>query len=356
MIPEPDAGPMRMRAAVVDERGRLRATEAGRPEPAPGEVLVRVEACGLCGSDLHAARRARWPAGLIPGHEIAGRVEALGEGARSGGDGLALEPGQPVVLEPLVSCGRCVGCTSGRDPICPELQIAGVHRAGGFAEWISLPAGRVFGVDPTLEPSTAALVEPIAVALHAIDRAALVPGERVLVLGGGTIGLLCALAAVRAGARETVVTTRYPQQAAFARDCGARAVDLPRGVELDAERAGAGYDVVIETIGGEAETLADACRLAGPGARIVVAGLFDAAPRFDPWHALGKELGLLWTSCYVRPEGREPDFARAAALLARERTLLATLVTHRLPLDEIGRAFTIAGDKHAGVLKLSVVP
>ena len=186
----------RMRAAVVDDAGRIGITTLPRPACPTGHVRVRVEACGVCGSDLHAARRGDWRPGLVPGHEIAGRIEALGEGVDVGGSGLPLSRETPVVVEPLATCGDCPDCRAGHDSVCASLVIRGVHAPGGFAESIVVPAARVHPIAPQLEPGVATLIEPLAVALHALDRASGVAGERVLVIGAGAIGLLSALSLI----------------------------------------------------------------------------------------------------------------------------------------------------------------
>ncbi|MCP4907554.1 MAG: alcohol dehydrogenase catalytic domain-containing protein [bacterium] len=346
--------PRQMRAAVVGEDGSISSASVPIPVCGPHEVLLRVDACGLCGSDLHARRGGRWARGLIPGHEIAGRIESLGESVGKGGDGQALTSGLAVVVEPLESCSRCRACQAGRDSICPDLRIAGVHRPGGFAEFVVVPAKRVFAVDPSIDPAIATLVEPLAVALHALDRAEFRSGERVLVLGGGTIGLLCAFAARTSGASEVVIRARYAHQRQLALDLGmARPHDAALSISQDGLESR--FDLVIETVGGSNETLIEACQAANPGARVVVLGIFDRDPPFDPSLALQKEIGLSWGNCYQTGTMGDPDFARAARGLAEHRDSLGPLVTHRATLEGVDEAFDLAGNKAKGVGKLVVL-
>lgn len=346
-----------MRAAVADASGRLVVRDVARPLPGPGEVLVAVEACGVCGSDLHASRRGRWPEGFVPGHEIVGRVVALGDGD-DGDDGERTDnvppPDTRVVVDPIEACGRCPACREGRESICPELRLLGVHRPGGFAEALVVSARRLHPVPRDLDPAIAALAEPLAVALHALERGALARGERVLVLGGGPLGLLCAHAARQAGAAPVHVRARHASQRALAeRALGASASGTERSIEADG--LADDWDLVIETVGGEADTLIEAVRAARPGARIVVLGLFEGSPALEPWGALEKELSLLWSNCQGRDRAGRPDLARALAILDRDRDALAALVTHRVGLESIDEAFRLASRKREGAGRVVVV-
>lgn len=348
-----------MRAAVVDDDRTIRVREISRPECGPGEIRVRVDACGLCGSDLHFFHARSWDPGLIPGHEITGRIEAIGDRPPDVVARRGLGVGSAVVVEPIESCGVCVGCRAGRSSICPELRLAGVSRAGGFAEAIVMPAERIHPIAEDLEPALAALAEPLAVGLHGLERGDLGTDDRVLVLGGGTIGIVTALAARLAGAREVVVRARHPHQREFAREvAGADARDASETIEADG--LASGFDLVMESVGGVSETLVEAARAAAPGGRVVVLGLFDPSPPFAPFEALTKELSFHWSNCYCTQANQteapdSSDFSRAAQILSNSRDRLAPLVTHRVPLEEIGAAFEIAGDKRRGVGKLSVV-
>lgn len=341
-----------MRVVTATTPHALAVEEREAVEPGPGEVRVDVQACGICGSDLHLLHLGLAP-GHVPGHEIAGIVAATGPGVE------ALAPGTSVAVEPLASCGTCAACLAGQPLWCREIRLFGVHLPGGMADSIVVPAERAHPVDPTLAPAVAALVEPVAVGVHACDRVALEPGERVLVLGAGTIGLLAVRAALEAGAGEVWITARHAHQAERARDLGAHRV-------LDAREADARFldrlgreddiDVVIETVGGAADTLGLALTAIRPGGRIAVLGLFDGAQRIDPWVALAKEASFVWSNCYAHPAGAPPDFERAARLVEGERELLASLCTHSLPLEDAARAFEIAGDKSSGAIKVTLEP
>jgi threonine dehydrogenase-like Zn-dependent dehydrogenase len=341
-----------MRAAVSPGAGRIELTRIPIPEPAPGEVRVRVLACGICGSDLHFFRAGFWAGGTTPGHEMAGEIDALGDGVRS------LARGDRVAIEPLRSCGACDECRSGQDVRCRKLAILGVHCAGGFADYVTIPERRAFRVTSDLDPALAALAEPTAVVVHALRRGSLLAGQRVLVLGAGSVGLLAALAARELGAGDVLVTARHPHQAELASALGAtRALRESEAGERELTGLGreAPIDLVIETVGGCADTLRLAASAVRPGGQVVVLGLFTQPVALDTLPLLLKETTLIWSNCYARGPG-EPDFATATGLLARRRGALAQLARHRVPLDEIARGFALASDKKAGTVKVSVLP
>jgi threonine dehydrogenase-like Zn-dependent dehydrogenase len=318
------------------------------PEPIAraGEVVVRVHACGICGSDLHFARGLEPPPAVCPGHEICGWVAAAAPG---------IAAGQAVVVEPLVACGGCQACTRGEPNLCAALEILGRHRPGGFAEAVAVPVGSVYPVPAGLPLDAAVLTEPLAVAVHAVDRVGVAPGTAVLVLGGGTIGLLTAFVAVRAGA-EVTIAVRHPHQRRAALDLGAAAA--VHAVTDDALRdavAGRRPDVVFETVGGRASTFALALACVRPGGSIGLVGVFTGPLTVDAEALLAKEARVVPSMMYRRTLAT-PDFARALAMLRDEHPRLAPLVTHRIPLRVIGHAFALAGAKRAGAIKVAVQP
>jgi threonine dehydrogenase-like Zn-dependent dehydrogenase len=321
-------------------------------EPGPGEVRVRVEACGVCGSDLHFFELGPMVPGKTPGHEIAGRIDALGDGV----EGFAT--GDRVVVEPLASCGRCAYCRTGRDAICPAVQFFGVHRHGGFAEFVTAPSHRLFRVPAAVDAPVAALAEPMAVAVHGLHLGGFAAGQRVLVLGAGTIGQMTVLAAKAQGADEVFLTARYPHQAELGEHLGATRVltgDAAEAPALGSLGRDAAFDLVVETVGGAADTLRSAAAAVRPGGTISVLGLFLGGVRLESLPLFLKENTVVWSNCYGRTD-RRPDFETAVDLVAHHRDALAAVTTHQLPLHEIGRAFALAGDKSAGVVKVTVQP
>lgn len=323
--------------------GALCVEERPLPEPGPGEVRVRLRACGICGTDLHFRRAGLWPPGRTPGHEMAGAVDALGAGAQG------WRPGDAVAVEPLQSCGRCDSCRQGRGATCPELQVFGIHRDGGMAEYVCVPAGRLFAVPADLPPRLAALAEPMAVAVHGLRRGRLEAGQRVLVLGAGSIGLLSVAAARALGAGEVWLTARHPRQAALGERLGAARVLGEE--ETPSECA----DLVVETVGAGADTLIQAGRCARRGGVISVVGVFMGRVEIEALPLFLKENTLTWSNCYLHAhEGA--DFETAIGLISERREALAGVTSHGVPLEEIDRAFQIASDKKSGAVKVTVLP
>jgi threonine dehydrogenase-like Zn-dependent dehydrogenase len=338
-----------MRAAVWGEGGALTAAELPRPEPGPGEVRVRVGACGICGSDLHLRHIGFVQRGLAPGHELAGTVDALGPGVAGPA------PGTAVAVEPLRSCGRCDECRRGLDALCPEGQLLGVHIHGGFAEYVVVPAARAFPVAADLDPRVASLAEPAAVVVRGLRRGGLAAGSRVLILGAGSIGLLGILAARALGAGEVWISARHAGQAALARELGADRVLSEGETAPDPLARSTPVDLVLETVGGAADTLSAAAAAVRRGGSVAVVGMFLAPVRLDTLPLLLKEATLAWSYCYGR--GSEPcDFAVATRLLEDERERAARLASHAVPLAEASRAFELAADRRGGAIKVSVIP
>ncbi len=340
--------PAATHAAVFRPPRRLIVEERPLPEVGAGEVRVRVRACGVCGTDLHFFQLGALAPGHVPGHEIAGVVDALGPGVSG------LRPGEPVAIEPLRSCGTCAACRAGRHSICPTLRVFGIHEPGGFAEHLIVPAARLYRVPTDLSFPLAALTEPLAVCVHGVERGGGAEGKRVLVIGAGTIGLLSVLAARSAGAAEIRLTARHPHQASLGRALGASRVLSEAEATPEALGREASADLVIETVGGRAETLRSAGAALAPGGSVSVLGVFTGAVSLDPFPLLLKEATLAWSNCYAQGPGR-PDFERAIELLSRERERLARLLTHQRPLGEIESALALASDKRAGAVKVTVL-
>jgi len=341
-----------MQAAISSEANRIGIESIPAPEPGPGDVRVRVEACGICGSDLHLLGLGALPRGMPPGHEIMGVVESLGAGA----SGVAV--GQRVAVEPFRTCGTCGSCRAGRGNLCREARLLGVHAPGGLAELVTAPAARAFPVADGLAAPVAALAEPLSVSLHGLRRVAFEPGQRVLVLGAGSVGLLTVLAARALGAGEVIVTARHPHQAERAEALGAdrvlREAEAEPGAlaSLGSERE---IDVVVETVGGAADTLNSAGAAVRPGGAVSVLGFFTAPVSLQTIPLMMKEVTLGFSYCYEHGD-ESADFADALAILDRQRDAAATLVTHELPLADVEDAFRLAADRRSGAIKVPLRP
>ncbi len=341
-----------MRAAVAKSGDSLAVESVPIPEPRRGEVRVRVTACGICGSDLNLCHGGLMTPGRIPGHEIAGVVDAVGPGVSG------VSEGEYVAVEPFRSCGECDECRSGRDPICRSAQLLGIQADGGLAEYVVASERRMFPAPADLGPELTALAEPLAVSIHGLRRGGFEKGSRILILGAGSVGLLGLFGARAMGAEEVWITARYPHQAELAWRLGAtRVLTEAEASRENLDQLGRSHpiDMVLETVGGKADVLDDGVVAVRPGGTVAVLGFYLGALGVDPLPLLMKEASLVWSYCYHHGE-KGADFGDAVEFISRERELAALLTSASLPLDDIERAFELAGDKTQGIVKVTVLP
>lgn len=257
-----------MQAIIMDAPGAIRVGEWKTPRPGPNEVVVRVEAAGICVGDTHIyggkSPYARFP--IVGGHEIAGVIEECGEGV----SGFAV--GARVVVEPFLGCGTCYPCRIGKSNCCADLQIIGVTRPGGFAEFVLAPATHVHFVPQQLRAFEASFAEPVSIGVQACRRANLSAGERVLILGCGPIGLAL-IEVARARGAQVFAADVQPARRDFAATLGAQPLGgaelLPAVMELT---NGEGMPVVIEATGVPA-VMEQTVSLVASGGRVVIVGL-----------------------------------------------------------------------------------
>lgn len=310
-----------MRAAVVNADHRFDIVEVDDPTPGPGELVLRVGACGICGSDLKAVDNMR--PGLVMGHEFAGEVVAIGadvDGWREGMHACAL---------PLIGCGRCVACATGDVAHCPTVDMLGVGgSSGGYAQYVRVSARESFALPEGIGADIGALVEPLAVGMHAVDRAGIGPHDRVLVVGAGPVGLAVTMWARHAGARELVVTDPVAHRRVAAVDFGATDALEPSTLD-DAD----GFDLVFECVG-RPGMIATAISAAAVHGRVVVAGVCTKPDPIVPVVALMKELAMHFVVYY-----RRQDFASVVDLLRQGRIDPSPMVTDRIGLDGFPAAF-----------------
>lgn len=335
-----------MLAAYCTGKEAIDVRETPDPKPAAGEVLIRVRACGICGSDLHFYHGV-FPASpkTTPGHEFAGEIAALGEGVEG------WDVGDRVVVEPLRFCQTCEYCRSGRYHLCAKRVLTGNYHNGALAEYMTFPAYGLHRLPDSMDFELGALTEPLAVCVHGMHIVNLLAGEKVLVLGSGTIGIMATLAAYAAGA--TVVSTyRYDHQAEAALTAGASRVvkdDATAGLEKE------GFDVVVETVGGSAPTLSQAIGIVRSGGRVSVLGVFSSPVNMNGLGLVLKEVTVVGGITYCRP-GLHSDFETALGILQTHGDRIRGLVTHRFPLTEAPQAFATAADKSTKSLKVQILP
>jgi L-iditol 2-dehydrogenase len=308
------------------------------PSPGPRELLIEVGASGLCGTDLHIAS-GEYPlakSGVLLGHEYAGTVIEVGP------DTPVFAPGDRVVIDPNIPCRMCTACREARPHLCTNPQTLGVTIDGGLGTHSLVPADRAYRIPDGMPMAAAALTEPLACVVHAVDRAGIEPGHRALVIGAGPIGLLTAALLKAAGAAEVLVSEPNERRRSLAPAFGGIPV-VPDDVPVNE------FDVVMECVGLPV-TLAAALPAVRPGGTVVWVGV--AAPHasvpVNPYDIFRREITIRGT--YTNPHTMD----RSIALLASGQIPWEATITHTLPLDRFDEAWE-AHRTGAG-LKVCVLP
>jgi (R,R)-butanediol dehydrogenase / meso-butanediol dehydrogenase / diacetyl reductase len=322
-----------MKAALWVGPERIEYHDIALPAPREGEALVRVAYGGICGTDImiYVGKHARAKAPLVMCHEFAGTIAADASGT--------YDAGTPVTVNPLLMCGVCYACRNGIPHICARLGLLGIDRDGGFAEYAAVPLDTVRPLPATLPLIQAALIEPLAVAVHAVRASALKVGDITIALGAGPIGMMTAQVARLAGARRVFVAERSPKRLAIARDLGFEVIDTNTqdvAHTIQAATDGVGLPVVFETAGVQA-TISEAGKLVRPGGQILQVGLPKTPPIVDLTSLLFREVTITPIRVY-----REQDFDQAIAIATTGQLDLTKPVTHIMPLSELGQAMELA--------------
>jgi threonine dehydrogenase-like Zn-dependent dehydrogenase len=341
-----------MRAAVTERVGSMTLLE--RPEPAdpgPGEVTVAPDAVGICGSDYHfftgelseEAGGSRFP--RVQGHEVGATIAALGRDCRG-----ELEIGQRVALLPLRACGHCYPCSIGRTNTCDNFELIGIHRDGGLQELLCLGQDQVFPIE-TADSALAAMAEPVSIAVRAVRRAAIEPGEHVVVLGAGPIGQCVSLVALERGA-EVLVVDVQESRLTLSRENGAqtRLWTTPDEVVGFARdwAGGGGPPVAVDATGVPAAVRAMVDMVVSAG-RAVQVGMSTHEVSLRIGSLTEKELDLRGVSCCDAD-----DFAEAVAVVQRHSEPIRRLVSHRFPLTEAPEALRFAMSNPTEVMKVVI--
>lgn len=317
-----------MRAAYFEGNQKFQVGPCVPVEPAAGQVQIRVEYCGICGTDLHLfhgamAHRLRLP--HVMGHEMSGVIAAVGPGVEQ------FSPGDRVTVRPLDPCGNCPACHAGHSHICHNLKFIGIDTPGALQGLWTVPAHTLHRLPDDLPLRLGAVVEPIAVACHDVRMGEVHAGERVVIIGGGPIGMLVAMVAQIRGA-QVLMAEVNPFRVQLAQQMGIDAVDPQESdlVALVNERTGgAGADVVFE-VSGSAAGAEMMTRLPRTRGRIVVVAIFAEPPRLDLFRFFWRELKLTGARVY------EPqDFEAAITLAASRQSSIEKLITAVAPLEGI---------------------
>ncbi|MBB4686270.1 zinc-dependent alcohol dehydrogenase family protein [Amycolatopsis jiangsuensis] len=329
-----------MRAAIVDRPGEIRVGEVPDPKPGERQVVVKVGACGICGTDLHIAdgHFPPTPYPIVPGHEFAGEIVELGADVPG-----EWKVGDRVAVDPSIYCGYCTPCRSGHGNLCANWNATGDTVNGAFAEYVAVPADTCHQMPDSLTWEQGALVEPVSCAVHGVRRIGVEAGERFLVVGAGTMGLIMQQLLQRAGAQVTMVdrnAARLPR----ATDLGATAVAEDVSA-LDGER----YDAAVDCTGAAPaiESAFDALRRGG---RLLVFGVAPAEARvaLSPFRIYNDEITIVGSMAVLNSYGTALD------LVANGYIDTEALITDTLPLEQYPEA--LAKMRSGSGLKIQVLP
>ncbi|GAP08557.1 MAG TPA: L-threonine 3-dehydrogenase [Anaerolinea thermolimosa] len=329
-----------MKCIQILEPNHAEYIEIPTPRPRAGEVLIRVAASGICGTDLHILRgeyMGGYP--VIPGHEFSGTIVEVGEGVSR------FRVGDRVAVEPNISCDNCPECLHNRQNFCRNWQAVGVTLPGGMAEYVAVPEKQVFSIGD-LPFEQAAFVEPLSCVLHGLEKLSLRPGESVALLGAGPIGIQLLRVARLWGVTHIAVAERNPERLAFARQAGADEAFT----NLD-ELTPDGYDAVIDATG-VPTVMARCIDLARPGGRVLWFGVPPSGREMnlEPFKVFRKGLALYGSFTSLR------NSYQAVALLQSGRLKVDDIISHRLPLEAFVHGCELIEQGAEGVKKVLVLP
>lgn len=342
-----------MKAMVLEKVGELKIKEIDKPVPKSNEVLVKIKACGLCGTDIKLYKgeyTAKVP--VILGHEFSGEVTEVGKDVRN------FKIGDRVIVDPNESCGICEYCRNSKPTFCNNLSAYGVLRDGGFAEYCVIGEKGTYRIPDNLSFEEASFTEAISCALHAVDRADIKLGESVLIIGGGIQGQILIQLCKLQGASSITMITRSKEKQELAKEFGAG--DCPsfseEGLSQFFRRKNGTVpleqsDIVIEAVG-TPETVEFAISLAKRGGKVIIFGFTPEGKKanFMPFDVLYKELTIMgsWVNPYT--------FDRALSLLSTGKVDVKPLITKEIKLENIMEGIELMINKPKGFLKAIIKP
>ena len=328
-----------MKAALLHSPERILIEEIAAPRPTTGEVMIRPEYAGICGTDISFYMGHRIvPYPFVLGHEVVGRITSLGEGVDK------FRVGQRVLVEPNYPCGSCRLCLSGRGAVCSQKGSMGVNLPGCFAEYATAPAEFVWPLPDAISDQDAATIEPLAVSLHGFLQSGAQRGDTVAVLGCGVVGLLLIHAASAAGVR-VIAHDRIAGKLEMAKALGATAASGSDEAELLWQKEN--VTSVFECAGSPA-TVDLALKAAPRGARVILLGLSSLPASFVPMRLVREGIDIRTSMIYDHPK----DFAHVIDQVARGVLHPARIVTHTYPIDSISQALKHAATGDAGKIHI----
>jgi L-iditol 2-dehydrogenase len=337
-----------MLQSIMTGPGKIEFRQIDKPEIGVNEVLMETKRIGVCGSDIHVFHGLHpytsYP--VVQGHEVSGVVAAVGQNV---GD---FTQGDKITFTPQVTCGECYPCRNGMYHICENLKVMGFQTDGAGQEYFPLPAWNAIKLPDDFSLDHAALIEPISVAVHALQRGGEVQGKKVLVLGAGTIGNLTAQTAKALGAEAVMITDISGYKLDKAKDCGIDFVintaedDLALAIATHFGTTKA--DMILECVGVQ-PTVDQAIENARKGTTIVIVGVFGEKPWVDLGLVQDRELSLVGTLMY-----QKADFEKAVELIAAGKMCLDDLVTHRFPFERYLDAYHTIEESNGEYMKVMI--
>jgi L-iditol 2-dehydrogenase len=328
--------------------GKIEFRDVPVAEPGPGQILVRMKRIGVCGSDIHVyhGKHPTTPYPVVQGHEVSGVIERLGAGVRG------FKPGDKVTIQPQVTCGQCYPCRHGAYHICDSLKVMGFQTTGAGSEFFTVNATKVLKLPISMSFEHGAMVEPVAVGVHAIGRGGGVKGRRVLVLGAGPIGNLTAQVAAGLGASMVMITDLSDARLQIAKACGISLcintgkTDLAASIKehFGEDKA----DLIIECVGAQ-QTIGQAVTVARKGTDIVVVGVFGDKPQMNMGTVQDNELRLIGTLMY-----KEADWRTAIELIRKGRIKLQPLITDHFAFVDYPKAYEHIEKNKDGTMKVMI--
>ncbi|ADA67026.1 Alcohol dehydrogenase GroES domain protein [Thermotoga petrophila RKU-10] len=337
-----------MKAVYLVKPKQLELREIDIPAPLPGEVLIKIKAVGICGSDVHFYEHGRIgnfvvEKPIILGHEAAGEVVEVGEGVEN------LMPGDRVAIEPQVPCRKCKYCKTGRYNICPDVEFwATPPTDGAFREFVTHPADFCFKLPDNVSYEEGAMMEPLSVGLWAVERSGVKPEHKVAILGSGTIGIMVLQCLKAVGVTDITVFDIFPSKLEIARNLGAKEVVLVKAKE-DYKNFYNSFDVVFETAGSDV-TVSEIPHILSIGGRGILVGLppSDSVP-LNVTELIAKEATIETVFRYANM------YPRAVELVSEGKIMLKSLISRYFDLEHVPEAFEYVISKRAEIVKVMIV-
>jgi len=334
--------------AVMTRPGEIEFIEIPIPELNEGEVIVKIMRIGICGSDIHVyhGKHPYTSYPVVQGHEVSGEIAKIGDGITQ------FKLGDKVTIQPQVVCGKCFSCIHGNYHICDELKVMGFQTTGTASEYFKVDASKLLKLPEDMSFDEGAMVEPLAVAVHALSRAGEVKGKKILVLGAGPIGNLVAQSAKGLGAKAVMITDLSDYRLQKAKECGidfcVNTKDQDIGKVLLDNFGQDKADLILECVGVNT-TMSQAVLNARKGSAIIVVGVFGSKATIDLGLVQDRELMLIGTLMY-----QEKDYIKAIELIESEKVKLAPLITNHFAFKDYLKAYECIEDRKDQVMKVII--